>query len=392
MVRTRWINGLALGLAAALLFLIPATGNALEPEEILVLVNRRAAGSLRLGKYYMQKRGIPKKNLVKLWVTDSESCDRREYERRVATPVRKFLEGRKPHWGIRCLVTIYGMPLKVAPTVKKSRSTQKAIAGHTKRKGQNSRVLTSGASLDSELSLVRSGIYPLEGWVRNPYYVGFKDATLVFKKKDVLMVARLDGPTEEIVQRVIDDSLTSEKSGLSGRAYFDARWPDPGKGNFSGYEYYDRSIHLAARQTEKDGRMQVSLENTKRLFKRGECPETALYCGWYSLSNYVDAFTWQTGAVGYHIASGECVTLKNKNSRAWCKIMLEKGIAATIGPVAEPYVGAFPVPEIFFSFLLDGYLTLAETYMVSTPFLSWQMVLIGDPLYRPFAHMEPSGR
>ena len=45
---------------------------------------------------------------------------------------------------------------------------------------------------------------------------------------------------------------------------------------------------------------------------------------------------------------------------------------------------AFPVPEIFFGFLTEGVLTLAECYLVSLPFLSWEMVLIGDPLYRPF--------
>ena len=64
--------------------------------------------------------------------------------------------------------------------------------------------------------------------------------------------------------------------------------------------------------------------------------------------------------------------------------MIEKGIAATIGPVAEPYVQGFPLPEIFFTLLTDGYYTLAESYLVALPFLSWKMVLIGDPLYRPF--------
>jgi len=64
--------------------------------------------------------------------------------------------------------------------------------------------------------------------------------------------------------------------------------------------------------------------------------------------------------------------------------MLEKGVAATIGPVGEPYVQAFPVPEIFFGYLVDGYLSLAECYLISTPYLSWKMVLVGDPLYRPF--------
>jgi uncharacterized protein (TIGR03790 family) len=112
----------------------------------------------------------------------------------------------------------------------------------------------------------------------------------------------------------------------------------------------------------------------------------ALYCGWYSLASYVDAFQWQPGAVGYHIASSECVTLKREKSRVWCKMMLEKGVAATLGPVSEPYVESFPLPEIFFGLLSEGTLTLAECYAASNPFLSWKMVLIGDPLYRPFMH------
>ena len=58
------------------------------------------------------------------------------------------------------------------------------------------------------------------------------------------------------------------------------------------------------------------------------------------------------------------------------------GIAATIGPVGEPYIQSFPMPEIFFDFLAEGYLTLAESYLVSLPYLSWKMVLVGDPLYR----------
>jgi hypothetical protein len=52
--------------------------------------------------------------------------------------------------------------------------------------------------------------------------------------------------------------------------------------------------------------------------------------------------------------------------------------------VGEPYVQAFPPPEIFFALLLDGSYTLVETYFLSLPSLSWQMVLVGDPLYRPF--------
>jgi len=203
-----------------------------------------------------------------------------------------------------------------------------------------------------------------------------------------MVVSRLDGPSEKIVRRIIDDSLQVENEGLTGRAYFDARWPYSEEKEVSGYAFYDRAIHKAARLVEKQERMPVTVDSSERLFQSGECPDAALYCGWYSLAKYVDAFTWVRGAVGFHIASAECTTLKSKGSQVWCKMMLEKGVAATLGPVAEPYVQAFPIPDIFFGLLIDGRLTLAECYALSNPFWSWQMVLIGDPLYRPFKNRK----
>ena len=37
----------------------------------------------------------------------------------------------------------------------------------------------------------------------------------------------------------------------------------------------------------------------------------------------------------------------------------------------------------FFGSLLDGN-NLVESYIIANLFWSWQMILIGDPLYRPF--------
>ncbi len=132
----------------------------------------------------------------------------------------------------------------------------------------------------------------------------------------------------------------------------------------------------------KEQRINVVLNDVNDLFQKGQCPDAALYCGWYSLAKYIDSFKWSKGSVGYHIASSECTTLKNAYSQVWCKKMLDNGIVATIGPVGEPYVQAFPVPEIFFHFLTEGYLTLAESYIISIPYISWKMVLVGDPLYK----------
>ena len=396
------------------LCLFPNLCHALEPEEILVIANRNSHKSIDVAKYYMSKRKIPAGNLIDVRVTDKETCSRIDYIANVATPVKRYLEKYSSEIHIRCLVLMYGIPLRVAPpditseeqieisALKKRKVTldnqlknigeeQKKIRDDIKKElnSVNERIRKLGkkdqqASLDSEIALVREKDYPLSKWTPNPYFLGFKDKTLPIKKDHVLMVSRLDGPDTKIVKRIIDDSIKTEKKGLSGVAYFDARWPDPGHKKLSAYALYDRSIHLAAERVKKSRRLPVVLDEKQDLFKPGACPDAALYCGWYSRANYVDAFQWKPGSIGYHIASSECSTLKNKSRNVWCIKMLEKGIAATIGPVSEPYVNAFPLPELFFGLLVDGNLTLAECYLISIPYLSWQMVLVGDPLYRPF--------
>ena len=83
------------------------------------------------------------------------------------------------------------------------------------------------------------------------------------------------------------------------------------------------------------------------------------------------------------IASFEAAALRDPNSLQWCPAMLRDGITATLGPVNEPYLFAFPEPRAFFAALYDGR-CLVEAYFLTQRFTSWQMVLIGDPLYRPF--------
>ena len=64
----------------------------------------------------------------------------------------------------------------------------------------------------------------------------------------------------------------------------------------------------------------------------------------------------------------------------------EAGAAATLGPVAEPYTVGFPKPAEFFGLLTTGQYTLVECYYRTLLLNSWMTVLIGDPLYNPYAH------
>lgn len=356
------------------LVLVPCAVWALEPGEILVVANVGAEHSLELAEYYMRQRQIPLANLVRINTTGRERCTRQEYDDTIKKPVRQAFANLATVSRIRCLVVMYGVPLAIRPAELEE---AKHLLGD--------KTMDTRAAVDSELALVLTDEYPLEGWLPNPYFLGFQGQFTKLKRDEVLLVSRLDGPDPATVRRLIDDALWAEKNGLRGRACFDARWPKPDTDKLEGYALYDVSLHDAAAAIRASGRMEeVRLDWQEQLFQAGDCPKAALYCGWYSLGRYVDAFAWVRGAIGFHIASAECSTLKEKGSQVWCKRMLEEGVAATVGPVYEPYVQAFPLPELFFRVLAEGYLGLGESYLISLPFLSWQMVLIGDPLYRPF--------
>jgi uncharacterized protein (TIGR03790 family) len=397
-----------------IVFISPVSA-ALEANEVLVIANGWSSDSLALAEFYMKKRMIPAENLLRVGGDEKEICSRKVYNEKLYKPVKGYLERlelQSKRRAIRCLLLIYGIPLKVSsPELTKDEEAQhkvlreqqtdlkekymnlaendpqKKILAGTLKKIEKSLKQTGLASVDSELALVLAGDYEVRDWLPNPAYLGYRSRKIAGMPDIALMVSRLDGPTPKIVRRIINDSLSVEKNGLSGTAYFDARWPRPGPEKvkkLQGYGFYDNSLYLAADLVKEDDRLKVVINDQPELFQPGECPDAALYCGWYRLANYLDAFDWQVGAIAYHIASGEMTTLKNKKSKIWGKMMLEDGVAAVIGPVAEPYVQAFPPPALFFHLLLDGRFTLVECYALSVPFRSWRMVLVGDPLYRPW--------
>ncbi|MHC5059532.1 MAG: TIGR03790 family protein [Planctomycetota bacterium] len=240
----------------------------------------------------------------------------------------------------------------------------------------NIRGAETGASVDSELSMVLFDDYELYRWMPNEL-----KHRLFWTDTKTLMVSRLDGPTEDIAVGLVDKAISAERNGLKGFAYIDSGYSKKKKKPL--YLEYDQSLLKAASLISAQTQIKVIQEQTAKLFASGECPNAALYCGWYSLKKYVDAFDFVDGAVGYHIASWEAIDLRDPLSKQWCPAMLTDGITATMGAVAEPYLAAFPKPDLFFSYLINGR-CLAEAFYRTKPYNSWQMLLIGDPLYRPF--------
>lgn len=403
-----------LALSAMLAFAAPAA--ALEPKDVWLIVNANVPESRAVADHYIAKRGVPKSNVVELDLPKGEDISRADYDAKFAKPLRAALADHKD--AAKVLVTTYGVPLRVGGVVpneterkeletlrpqlalarkqltelEKNKATAENIAAtkaDVNRLQARERVLThaeSNASVDSELMLLWWGQYPLTRWVMNPLYL---QASAGYRKQSppVVLVSRLDGPTPEIAKRLVDDAIATEKVGLKGKAVIDARGiafnPKGGADSGHGYGGYDESMREAASLLQKAG-LTVELDDKDAVLKPGAATGVALYCGWYSHANFVDCCEYERGAVAWHLASSEAVTLRNNDSKVWCPNLLKKGVCATLGPVAEPYTVGFPKPAEFFGLLATGEYTLVECYGRTILFCSWMTVLVGDPLYTPF--------
>lgn len=234
---------------------------------------------------------------------------------------------------------------------------------------------TTDAAVDSELALVWwDNRYNPGGWIPNTLNWRSDDKDLDLLPPTV-MTSRIDGPSKADVLRLIKTSVAVQKTGLRGRFYIDAGGVQPA---------YDEHLIRLAKAIKGQTRLPVVLDNQLAVFPPNSCPDAALYVGWCSNQKYVASCSWVDGAVGWHIASFEAQHLRDPNSRDWCPKMIQNGVAATIGAVNEPNLGAFPLPDEFFPLLLTGKFTVAECYWRTTPMASWRLTLIADPLYNPY--------
>jgi uncharacterized protein (TIGR03790 family) len=245
------------------------------------------------------------------------------------------------------------------------------------------------AALDSELSLLwwDRDLYPAAWRWGNPL---FQDSLPNRDDLPILMVSRLDAPTAELAKGLVDRALQAERSGLHGTMYFDARGLKA-KDVTDAYGVYDQSLRDAAEIVKQQSSYKVFLDNAEATLNRpGSAPDVALYIGWYKLRSYENAFTFKPGAIGYHMASAEALSVHDPGETGWCKNALQHGITATLGSVGEPYLDAFPEPARFTTLLLTGKYSLAEVYFLTSRYVSWRMVLFGDPLYNPMRGRSPS--
>lgn len=237
------------------------------------------------------------------------------------------------------------------------------------------------SALDNELPLMWWNDYRRTSALPNP--LNLQHASL--HTPPVMMVSRIDGPDEKSVFNLIDICPKVEAEGLRGAVALDSRGIKPP----DAYGLYDQKIRDLAEFLKSKTSLTVVHDDKPELFPPHSVKDVAVYCGWYSVRRYVPCCEFVPGAVGFHIASFELANLHYAGETGWVRGLMRDGVVGTLGPVAEPYLTAFPDPNEFFPLLMTGKLTLSEVYWKTTPTVSWMITLVGDPLYNPFKKNPP---
>jgi len=370
-----------------------------SPQEdganVVVVFNKRLADSKRVADYYVEKRLIPTNQVFGFDLPLSEEITRKDYTELLEKPLISILTSngflsvqtrvRKDQSTpvnpsdvikqarFRYLVLCYGVPVRIL------RDTNLVEKGQEKAPIQLRR---NEASVDSELAalpLFLDGA-PRFGLLRNFAYGSTNRASLS-PTNGLIMVTRLDGPSFDIVLGLIDNALYAETNGLWGRAYFDARGLTNGE-----YLVGDEWIRVSSRLAKRVG-FETVLDDMPETFSPAyPVSHVAFYMGWYdgqvSGPFTRPGFKFMPGAFAYHLHSFSGHAIRSV-SNFWVGPLLAKGATATAGAVDEPYLLGTMNLAIFSERLFMGY-TFGEAAYFAMPALSWQMTVIGDPLYCPF--------
>lgn len=355
----------------------------------LVIYNRNDPESVQLARYYGARRGIPDRQIVGLSCPDAEEISRDEYDATIAEPLKeKFTslgwwqitetpdeKTSVTRNKIRFVALIRGVPLKIREKIEYAGD----IPDRSTPYGT-----TNGSSVDSEIAVLGRLSRQISGPLNNPYFENFSrfDAT---ELPQYMLVGRLDGPSFEDVKRMIDDSLRAERNGLGGWVVLDERGTQ-----LPGYKMGDDWINNAGKQFSKLG-FPIFLDRNEPTLPTGlPLPRIAVYYGWYS-SDMSGAFVgsevrFAPGAIACHIHSFSALSVRSR-SLGWAGPLVASGAAAVLGNVYEPYLALTASLDIFTERLLRGF-TLAEANGASLRAFSWMNVVVGDPLYRPFASLS----
>jgi uncharacterized protein (TIGR03790 family) len=359
---------------------VPA-GYAQSAENVAVIINDADPASRQIGEYYARERGIPPENVIRIKTTSEDAITQAAFQTQIQQPIGLALARARIQDRVLYLVLTKGVPLRISGTT-----------------GQDGTM----ASVDSELAVAYRRMVGdnvlARGRIDNPYFLGTQDIRearpFTHREHDIFLVTRLDGFT-------VDDAIAlvnrAKAPATEGRIVLDQRAALVNK-------IGDDWLAQAAAKLAGAGHGERVLLETTTKPARGISPVIG-YFSWGSTDPQNRSRTvgmeFAPGALAASFVSTDARTLRepppnwvptNDTNRAtWYAgsshsltgDLVREGVTGVAGHVAEPFLESAVRPEILFLAYLSGF-NLAEAFYLAIPHLSWQTVVIGDPLTTPF--------
>jgi uncharacterized protein (TIGR03790 family) len=336
-------------------------------QQVLLVVNGSDADSRQVGDYYRSRRPVPLKNVCTLQSRAGEEIAWETYVVQIERPIAGCLEKNGLREKILYIVLTMGIPLKI--------------------QGAGSHMTAEYGSVDSELALLYSKMkgktFARQGPIPNPFFMQ-RDAPFQHPQFPIYLVTRLAAYDLAGVKAMIDRSLTAHNR---GKFVIDGTGPN-GEGN----RWLQTAAMLLPRErVVSDGAAKVLYDQK----------DVIGYASWGSNDDNRKrrwlGFQWLPGAIATEFVSTNARTLKRPpddwtlttyedrrhffagSPQSLTADLIQEGATGASGNTYEPFLIGCVRPD----YLLPAYYqgrNLAESYYLALPFLSWQGVVLGDPL------------
>jgi uncharacterized protein (TIGR03790 family) len=330
-----------------------------------------------IAEYYARRRAIPVANVCHVRVMDAEDISRAEYESNIAKPLARCLRERRIAEKVLYIVTTAGLPLRVSGDLPQGPATDTA-------------------AVDSELTLLYGEMqgkrHELKGSVPNPFFRQV-DAEFTHARFTMYLVTRLAGYDFATARALVDRAIEGQdpKYHNKGKIVIDLKALDTTPG--------DEWLRDASLRVPQD---RLVFDDTPKVLY--DQADVIAYASWGSNDKNRKrrkvGFTWLPGAIMTEYVSTNGRTFKRPpetwNIGAWSDPhntwwagapqtltadYIAEGATGASGHVNEPYLTFCPRPDLLIPAYLKGR-NLAESYYLAIPALSWQNIVIGDPLAR----------
>ena len=353
-------NSLALALACLVPFFASAGGGGLN---VAVVVNQASTNSVQLGNYYVEKRGVPPQNLIRInWSGSRTEWTNTEFSSFLLTPLRTAFNNRQLTNQVDYLVLSMDIPYRVVKNGSVNSTTSALFYGFKEDDG------APGPGVPASCSLPSTSASALAG-----SELPFRQVSPGSISPTNLLVTMITASNLALAKLTVDRGVAADGS-FPGQTVYLGKGPDYAR-NIR-YQIHDNAVF------ENRVRGLLSIERTEATGPYGFGSIFGFESGAYNYG--IAQVSFAPGAMADNLTSYGGLLFQDNGAQLNILGLTAAGATGSYGTVVEPcaYFEKFPSPMAYF-YQARGF-NLAECYYSSLT-NPYQGIVVGEPLAAPFA-------